>query len=55
MKSLTKYLTPDELRIVWILTAVLLLGIGGRIWIASHSGSASRSTPTPSPASVPAP
>jgi hypothetical protein len=55
MKSLTKHLTPDELRILWILTAVLLLGIGGRIWITSHSGSASRSTPTPSPASVLAP
>lgn len=55
MKSLTKYLTPDELRIVWILTAVLLLGIGGRIWITSHPGFASRSTPNTSPASVPAP
>ena len=57
MKSLTKHLTPDELRIVWILTAVLLLGIGGRIWIVSHPMpmSVSRSTPASSPASVQTP
>jgi hypothetical protein len=28
-----KHLTPTEHRTVWILTAVLLLGIAGRIWI----------------------
>ena len=57
MKSLMKHLTPDELRIVWILTAVLLLGIGGRIWIVSHPMpmSVSRSTPASSPASVQTP
>ncbi len=36
MKSLTRHLTPDELRILWILTAVVLMGISGRIWIAGH-------------------
>ena len=55
MKSLTKHLTPDELRIVWILTAVLLLGIGGRIWNGSHPVSASRGPSTSSPASVQTP
>ena len=29
MKSPAKHLTPDEIRTLWILTAVLLLGIGG--------------------------
>jgi len=36
MKSPAKHLTPDEIRTLWVLTAVLLMGIGGRIWIASH-------------------
>lgn len=36
MRSITRHLTPDELRILWILTAVVLMGIGGRVWISSH-------------------
>jgi len=36
MRSLTRHLTPEELRTLWILTAVILMGIGGKIWIASH-------------------
>jgi hypothetical protein len=55
MKSLTRHLTPDELRIVWILTAVLLLGIGGKIWIASRSMPVAGSTPPAAAASVPNP
>ncbi len=51
MKSPAKHLTPDEIRTLWILTAVLLLGIGGRIWIASHPGAAAQG---PSPAATPA-
>ncbi|MFM8879473.1 MAG: hypothetical protein ACKOKG_10145 [Verrucomicrobiota bacterium] len=51
MKSPTKHLTPDEIRTLWILTAVLLLGIGGRIWIASHPGAAVQGNP---PAAIPA-
>ncbi len=50
MKPLTRYLTPDELKILWILTAVLLLGIGGRIWIAGHPAKpalATESAPAP--------
>lgn len=31
-----KHLTPTEHRVVWILTAVLLLGIAGRIWIRTQ-------------------
>jgi hypothetical protein len=38
MKPLAKHLTPEEVRTLWILTAVVLLGIGGRIRIASHPG-----------------
>jgi hypothetical protein len=55
MKSLTKHLTADELRIVWILTAVLLMGIGGKIWISGHREADSTSTPHASSASVPTP
>lgn len=55
MKSLTKHLTADELRIVWILTAVLLMGIGGKIWISSHRGADSTGTPHASSASVQTP
>ncbi len=50
MRPLTRHLTPDELRILWILTAVVLMGIGGRIWIASHPGtSAATATHAPAP------
>lgn len=36
MRSLAKHLTPDEQRILWILTAVVLLGIAGRIHLAGR-------------------
>lgn len=55
MKSLTKHLTADELRIIWILTAVLLLGIVGKTWISSHRGADSTGTPHANPASATTP
>ncbi|MFM7804234.1 MAG: hypothetical protein ACKPGK_07040 [Verrucomicrobiota bacterium] len=42
MRSLTKHLTPDELRILWILTALVVLGVAGRVWIASHPADEAR-------------
>lgn len=55
MRSLAKHLTPEELRILWILTAVILMGIGGKIRIASlpaadHGGGGPQgSTPAKAP------
>jgi hypothetical protein len=58
MRSPVKHLTPDEIRTLWVLTAVLLLGVGGRIWIASHPeitprGPAPDTSATPSAQAAP--
>lgn len=47
-----KHLTPTEHRTAWILTAVLVLGIAGRIWI--RSGAVRPLPPLPHMATNPA-